>query len=234
VIGKSVSCFHLFWVALGRSRDAQRENQQPEHRLCHEQKCLIYTMNVFIGFSDPTQQFYKHSTQASKKSSISRSAAQHSDNRDGQLQAARRARATSSRERRRRRCRRLREHLRGGEPLLDRTGAEQAQSACWMEETRSTPTRMHAADPRHTAHGKQADRTRRPTCQVRRNGDTCLASSALSLPAVSPSFAIMAAWAAASGTLIAKSTSTETARSLRSTRRDDVFSTTDLMYRLPT
>jgi hypothetical protein len=44
----------------------------------------------------------------------------------------------------------------------------------------------------------------------------------------------MAAWAAASGTLIAKSTSTETARSLRSTRRDDVLSTTDLMYRLPT
>jgi hypothetical protein len=44
----------------------------------------------------------------------------------------------------------------------------------------------------------------------------------------------MAAWAAASGTLIAKSTSTDTARSLRNTRRRDVFSTTDLMYRLAT
>ena len=101
-------------------------------------------MNVFIGFSDPTQQFYKHSTQASKKSSISRSAAQHSDNRDGQLQAARGARATSSRERGRRRCRRLREHLRGGEPLLDRTGAEQAQSACWMHGGNAQHTHTHA------------------------------------------------------------------------------------------
>jgi hypothetical protein len=44
----------------------------------------------------------------------------------------------------------------------------------------------------------------------------------------------MAAWAAASRTLIANSTSTDAARSLRSPRRDDVVSTTDLMYRLPT
>jgi hypothetical protein len=55
-----------------------------------------------------------------------------------------------------------------------------------------------------------------------------------SFASVSPSFAIMAAWAAASCTRIAKSTSTDTARSLRDTRRDDVFSTTDLMYRLST
>jgi hypothetical protein len=46
------SCEYWFWVALGRSMDAQREDQQQniatEHRLCHEQEFVIYAMNVFI------------------------------------------------------------------------------------------------------------------------------------------------------------------------------------------
>jgi hypothetical protein len=85
------------------------------------------------------------------------------------------------------------------------------------------------ASRRQAAGKPQASRRQRT-----RKRDTSLASSELSFLSVSPSFAIMAAWAAASGTLIAKSTSTDTARSLRNTRRRDVFSTTDLMYRLAT
>ena len=61
-----------------------------------------------------------------------------------------------------------------------------------------------------------------------------MASASLSLACVSPSFASMAVWAAVSSTLIPSSTSTAAARSWRSTRRDDVFSTTDRMYTLPT